>query len=441
MKWTRPRAVAVAAVAAAIVAGCTSAPASHATSPPATSARPAAPVPRVDETAFAGHGELAFASRGELWVLDGATGTVHHVPAPGITPLDPAFSRDGRWLSFLGTSPSAQGSYSVWLASGDGSGARQVVATGALVGWSPAADVLAVTAGNLIRLIDPAGSARTLVRAPGIGPAVWSPDGSSIAVSIGSASAGTLASYPVAGGRPATWLRISASSSRGNYLIDPAGWWRDQGIVYWAQGDCASCNADGDPLYVIRSPGAHPRLLGTTLADSSLDQVTAAPDGPLAIVAEIPGPGMGGRLIWQDRTVQVCGPRARCTGVPARPSTVALDPAWSPDGRTLALVRAPDLASAAFPQNVVAAWYAAHQLWLYDPAHRSLRELNASGATVPLWSASGTSMLYVAQDGIWLLPSLTGRPVRIAGPLFPPGNWPTFYGQVNWLSQFAWWQR
>jgi hypothetical protein len=126
--------------------------------------------------------------------------------------------------------------------------------------------------------------------------------------------------------------------------------------------------------------------------------------------------------------------------VPAEPSTVALDPAWSPNGSTLALVRAPDLASAGFPQDVVSAWYAAHQLWLYDPAHQSLRELNASGATVPLWSANGTSMLYVAQDGLWLLPSLTGHPVRIAGPLFPPGHWPTFYGQVKWLSQFAWWQ-
>jgi dipeptidyl aminopeptidase/acylaminoacyl peptidase len=395
-------------------------------------------VPSVDEAAFAGHGELAFVSRGDLWVLDGATGTLRRVPTPGMTPLDPAFSRDGQWLSFLGTNPSAQGYYSVWLAFGDGSGAHQVVASGGLIGWSPAADVLAVTAGNTIRLIEPTGTARTLVNAPGIGSAVWSPDGSSIAVGIGSASAGTLASYPVAGGHPTTWLRISASISTGNYLIDPAGWWRDQGIGYWAQGDCASCNADGDPLYVIAAPGARPRLLGTTLADRSLDQVTAAPDGPLAIVAEIPGPGMGGRLIWQDRTVQICDPG--CVGVPAKPSTVTLDPAWSPEGSWLAFVRAPYRASPGFPQNVVAAWYDAHQLWLYDPARRSLRELNADGASVPTWSADGNSLLYAAQDGIWLLPGLTERPVRIAGPLFPPDNWPTYYGQVDWLSQFAWWR-
>lgn len=76
---------------------------------------------------------------------------------------------------------------------------------------------------------------------------------------------------------------------------------------------------------------------------------------------------------------------------------------------------------------------------MYNPATRSLRKLDASGATVPAWSADGHSLLYIARDGIWLLPRLTARPVRIATPLFPPGNWPAYYGQVNWNPQFAWW--
>lgn len=191
---------------------------------------------------------------------------------------------------------------------------------------------------------------------------------------------------------------------------------------------------------MIGSPGGHPQLLGTTLADSSLDQVAAASDGRLAIVAETRGPGMGGRLIWQDRRVEACGVEAAaCTAVPSPSSTVTLDPAWSPDGTRLALVGAPYRASPGFPQNIVAAWYDAHQLWLYDPAGRSMRKLNADGAAVPTWSPDGKSMLYVARDSIWLLPRLTGQPVRIAGPLFAPDNWPAYYGQVTWVSQFAWW--
>jgi dipeptidyl aminopeptidase/acylaminoacyl peptidase len=352
------------------------------------------------------------------------------------------FSRDGRWLAFAAssTNPSAQAS-TVWLAAGNGEGAHQVVAGGGLIGWSPAADVLAVTAGHAIRLITPSGTARTLARAPGIGSgawpgtgsAVWSPDGRSLAVSLVGSSAGTLASYPVAGGRPTVWLRLTARG--GNYLIDPAGWWPRQGIGYWAVGDCDSCNADGDALYVIPSPRAHPRRLGITLASPGLDPVAAATDGRLAIVAQTRG---GWRLIWQARAVKTCEPAADCVAIPAPASTVTLDPAWSPGGSTLAVVRAPSRSSASFPQNVMTAWYAAHQLWLYQPARRSLHKLNAPGASAPAWSANGKSLLYAARDDVWLLPTLTGHPVRVAGPLFPPNNWPAYYGQITWATQFAW---
>ncbi len=402
--------------------------------------------------AFAGHGELAFVSRGTLWVLNGTTRALRRVVTHGVTPSGPVFSADGRWLAFLGTRTTSGGttSLALWLAAGDGSGAHQVrgLTVAESLGWSPTRDVLAVTSGpwlkhipygapTTVRLISPPGRVRTLVRAAGIQSAYWSPGGSSLAVATGSASASTLASYPVAGGQPRTWLRLRARSSM-NYLIDLAGWWPDQGIGYWALGACSSCNADGDPFFVIRSPGAHPRPLGATLAGSGLDQVTAAVGGRLAIVAEVPGAGLG-RLIWQGRRVKVCGPAAACAVVPSPQGTVTLDPAWSPDGTTLAFVRAPARASPGFPQPVVARWYGAHQLWLYDPATRSVSRLNVRGGTAPAWSADGNSLLYVARDGIWLLPRLRSQPVRIATPLFRPGNWPAYYGQVGWLDQFAWW--
>jgi hypothetical protein len=105
---------------------------------------------------------------------------------------------------------------------------------------------------------------------------------------VGTPVAGSAAVAP--GGPPTAWLRLTARD--GNYLIDP-GWWPHQGIGYWAVGDCNSCNADGDASYVIPAPGVHPRRLGATLAVTGLDQVAAAPNGQLAIVAETPGPGMG----------------------------------------------------------------------------------------------------------------------------------------------------
>jgi hypothetical protein len=399
---------------------------------------PGGPVPSVNIAAFAGHGELAFVSRGTLWVLDGATRTLRRVAPPDMRPSSPVFSVDGRWLAFAAITPNpkvpAALASTVWLAHGDGSGAHPLGARlGMIGGWSPAADVLAVTAGNTIRVMSRSGQARTLARAPGLESAAWSPTGRALAVATGSASASTLVSYPVAGGRPATWLHLSARSSM-NYMIGLAGWWRP-GIALWALGRCNSCNADGDPFFVIPAPGARPRLLGTTLAGSG---VAAAATGSLALVNSSPS-GLG-RLIWQGKHLGVCGPRATgCASVPSPPGTVTLDPAWSPGGTTLAFVRAPARASPAFPQPVVARWYDAHQLWLYHPVTRSLRRLDATGAADPAWSANGQSLLYVARDGIWLLPRLSGTPVRIATPLFQPGNWPAYYGQVRWLAQFAWW--
>ncbi|MGD0713119.1 MAG: hypothetical protein ABSB24_02900 [Gaiellaceae bacterium] len=61
------------------------------------------------------------------------------------------------------------------------------------------------------------------------------------------------------------------------------------------------------------------------------------------------------------------------------------------------------------------------------------------GATALRWSADGKSLIYVRGDALWLLPGLTRRPVRIAAPLFPPGNWPQYFAQIPWSTQFAWW--
>ena len=411
------------------------------------------PVPSVNVAAFAGHGELAFVSRGTLWVLDGTTRTLRRVATPGMTPSNPVYSPDGRWLAFVGTrgNPAAgTGSYALWLAAGDGTGAHQIgplavpgIGAGQVINWSPAADVLAVTTANAVRLVTPAGPTRTLVRTRWIYSAAWSPDGSSLAVAAQRwPTATTLASYPLAGGRPTVWLRLNARrgvlDGMREIILDPAGWWPRQGIGFWVFGDGMVHNNDQTPLNLIPAPGARPRLLGTTLSDATTDAVAAARTGWLALVTN--SPQALGRLIWQGKHIRVCAPAAgACTTVPSPPGTVTLDPAWSPGGATLAFVRAPASARPGFPQPIVARWYDAHQLWLYHPVTRSLRRLHAPGATDPAWSPDGKNLLYVARDGIWLLPRLGGAPARIAAPLFQPGNWPAYYGQVSWLAQFAWW--
>jgi hypothetical protein len=73
------------------------------------------------------------------------------------------------------------------------------------------------------------------------------------------------------------------------------------------------------------------------------------------------------------------------------------------------------------------------------PTSTAVQEIPGSnGATAPVWPASGTSLVYEAGDALWLVPALAGRPVKIAMPLFPVNNWPTYYGEIGWAQQFAW---
>jgi hypothetical protein len=56
----------------------------------------------------------------------------------------------------------------------------------------------------------------------------------------------------------------------------------------------------------------------------------------------------------------------------------------------------------------------------------------------PIWSKTGDSLLFVADDGLWLWKHLKGAPVEIAGPLLSPSNWNSYFAQIDWNGQFAW---
>ncbi len=411
------------------------------------------PQPVVNVRAFSGQGQLAFVSRATLWVLDGATHVLHPVALPeGLVPISPTFSPDRRWLAFV-TGTMATPQVSLWIARADGSRAHRVtgLVLGDAFGWSPRSDLYAVAAGPVstrfpfgqpttVRLVSPSGSARTIATAPGVVGAAWSPDGASLAVStIGHDFVPSLHSYSVVNDKSTVWT--GAPDVRGDWLV-PAGWWDRWGVVYTVIDNGAVPDGEGSfedaPLYSLGAPDATPHLLGDTLTDDSDGAPSASNSGLLAFVSDA---GQDPRTPWDGKQVQICAPAPlTCSPAPAPAGDVTEDPVWSPSGSMLAYVAAPSRNGfdEYFPA-VVSSWYGSHRLELYDPATRLASEVNgAPGATAPSWSGNGQSVLYVADDGLWFLPTATAPPVEISSPLFTPPNPASYYGVIDWQQQFGW---
>jgi dipeptidyl aminopeptidase/acylaminoacyl peptidase len=424
---------------------------------PAVERLPKGPVVHV--SVFENRGELAFISGSKLWLLDGRTRRVHALPTPGggFTPFRPLFSADGKWLAYPEErhNPVTDEDYArLWIADADGTDPHVVpgLEVGSLFGWSPTADVLAVSAGpqrtkqpcpcfspTTLRIVATDGSSRELAHAGSVNGAVWSPDGRQIAVAALDFNRARLVSYPLDGSPSRVWLsrrgpeRLNGMDS---IVVTTVGWWRHVGVGIWVFGDGAVRNLDATPLDAVAAPGAQPRLLGQTLSDAITDAVAANANGDLAIVTD----HGGGRAAWQGKVLAVCETGSHvCRVLPHRRGTVTLDPAWSPDGRTLAYVEAPDVRNGPWTQRRLAAWFAAHHVVLYNRMTERVSPLAAAhGATAITWSRDGRSLLYVRGNALWLLPTLTGKPTQIAEPLFPPSNWPQYFGQVGWSTQFAW---
>jgi hypothetical protein len=418
--------------------------------------------PTVNVRAFLHHGRLAFVSGTTLWVLDGNTAKLRELPTSGGGPtsVQPMFSSDGKWLAYLEQRRNAvtdQQSARLWIAHADGTDAHVVphVDVFSLFGWSPKSDVLAVATGPIrtkhpcpcyspttLRLVSPDGQTRTLARTSWLYGASWSPNGQEIAVAAISYPVSKIVVYPVAGGPGTTWLQLRTRqrlNGMNDVLIEIAGWWRTLGIGFWVFGDGMVHNNDETPLDLIAAPDAKPRVLAQTLSDGTTEVTSATNRGQLAVVADISHGNNGGRVFWDKKQVQLCNPASACRPLIDRGSKVTVDPAWSPNGSTLAFIEAPDYTSAGWRQPFMHRWYAQHELLLYDAATQKIRvKSSAAGASVPAWSADGKALLYVADDALWMLASTTSQPVKIATPLFTQTQWPAYYGQVAWSAQFTW---
>lgn len=391
--------------------------------------------------------------------LTGTAATTAVVPVAGSVD-NVEWSADGQWVAYLVKVSSSLSQLRVarWDGRRD-----HAVASGAgfyAFLWSPAADVLATEpyqqggqGGVVVVGLD--GSRRQVVAAStSVNSFVWSPDGRYLAFAgpgspIGTGQVTHVYTVPAGGGTP---TRLAYDPPPGDTVV-LGGWWPDdRGLLLWPDpAGSASIEADGLSLTAVPLRGGHPQVLARTLV--YLPWLAWSPDGSRLLVV-----AGGDRFPVSARHLELCRPPAgpgswSCRGLAQPSGTLTLDPAWAPDGRHMAFVRARASSVDGGSGVSLAASYQSRRLYVAgsdgsDPhlvevrgPSRAAAPQAAAGVTLPVWSVDGTSIGYSTGSAVLVVPAAGGRARVLADGLTGPTAGrvgPDAMGKAPWQGVAVW---
>lgn len=390
----------------------------------------------------------------------------------------PRFSPLGRWLTYRTRDDKLS------VVRSDGQFGASLEGTDAV--WFPREDRLAVTRDGGVSVFTPVDGWKYPAGAvKGAGVPVFGPDGERfvfardvgrVSQKDGAPSAGQLclASVSAPNRKPEVLV-----SNGGN--LRPYGWTHDsKSILYWCADDwSASIWNDGVGLYLVPVAGGPARKLGvsTLVHDDIVDLAPKSAGNQLAVASG------DGRATWAGKRIAVVDLETGSSRNVTMEDIAATCPTWSPDGRRIAYVAAPDAEvaykkSMAGPNLRIMRGDGAVETMVVtpdmrmapgggEPAHLFLHQrkiwlLDASGTgqprlltsdpryrdEEPLWSADGRYILFGRMDydghaSLWLMESSGGAPVevcqlQISDAFGNETSWFGFYGYTDWRDAFDW---
>jgi dipeptidyl aminopeptidase/acylaminoacyl peptidase len=151
-----------------------------------------------------------------------------------------------------------------------------------------------------------------------------------------------------------------------------------------------------------------------------------------------------GKRLW------LCSLGGSCRAIPGLPKEgISLDPAWPPDGHSMAFV----MARTWNPSGIISgaryrSWLDSHVLWIASGDGSGAHPLAGvpRGAADPEWTPDGRGLLFERDGSLWLIPHVgasNAHPlVVLTKHVFPDLHHPAYqrwyYGHMDWHDLFAW---
>ncbi|MGI8827719.1 MAG: hypothetical protein ACR2JC_19220 [Chloroflexota bacterium] len=318
---------------------------------------------------------------------------------------------------------------------------------GSPLAWSPTRDRLTYISDGGLTVVNADGTGKrqlvppSVVQANGVQAIAWSPDGKWVAYE----DLDRQSSRPPR--EQGLWRVTVDARVREQVYLNPdpgeinshlAGWSPDgRYLLYWQSKQMSSSlEADGDPLAAIRVVAGHPSRI-VPLMLTYRDFLDWSPNGSqLALIAG------SGRETWVRKRLVVTS----LNGVlhPLSDAREAVtDPAWSPDGRWIAVAGEPVTpaarASASIPRAI-----AGRRIWRIAADGSSRQVLTSPPGFQdehPLWSADGRSILFArihdGQAQLWLMRADGSGQHRVVDVLSPISS--GYYGHLPWELAYDWW--